>query len=113
MGGAHLNGSLSETVSRASTSMQPVVSPRECNHTNVADGFAYVESYDMHWPIRVCRDCRSILRGRDPWPSQERKSAYTMTPRDVIAGKWEKQWPKNGRPRAKKLPKHIEWPEAA
>lgn len=106
-------GLLSETVTRASTLMAPLTPRRECRHENLADGFAYIEWYDEHWPIRMCRDCRSILEGRDPHPDRRSGRAWEFDTEDVIAAQWAKQWPKPGRPRRKKPPASIEWPKAA
>lgn len=106
-------GLISETVSRASTSTVPLIPRRTCDHQTVADGFAYIEWYDEHWPIRVCLGCRSIVAGRDPHPDRRPRRAWEVEPEDVIAAQWAKQWPKPGRPRRKKPPASTEWPEAA
>ena len=114
MGGAFFeNGYLSETVSKASTSPVAVIPARECHHANAADGFAYVDVLNEYWPVRVCRDCRSILKGRCPRPGERDRAIWEFEEQDVIAAQWARQWPKSGRPRAKKPPKSIQWPEAA
>lgn len=117
IGGTYLSGGqLGERVSRASTSTAPMLSPRDCHHDAVAEGFAYVEWHDHHWPVRVCTDCRSILNGRSPYVAVSRRSLLDMATEqdllgDVIRAKWAKQWPKHGRPRAKRPPQ-VEWPDA-
>lgn len=114
MGGAYLTeGRLSETVGRASTSTVPVVSPRDCEHTKVAQGFAYIDLRRIYWPVEACRDCRTILKGRSPYPEPPDRRPWEFTEEDVIASRWSRQWPKYGRPRAKRPPKGTEWPEAA
>jgi len=111
MGGAYLDvGWLSETVSRASTSSDPVVRPRDCDHAETADGWAYTEYWNEHWPIRVCRTCRAILEGRCPGPKAPDRKSWEMDTEDVILAKWSKQWPRYGRPRAKRPPASVEWP---
>src|SRR3954447_5787693 len=42
---------LGETVSRSSFSSAPAVSPRECSPHDIAEGWAYFENIDAHWPI--------------------------------------------------------------
>jgi hypothetical protein len=112
IGGAYFtDGRLSETVRRASTSTKPVVSPRECEHPTTGDGFAYVDLWNIHWPIRVCLDCRTILLGRSPDVERTRRPAWELDEDDVIAAKWASQWPREGRPRAKKPPSPTRWPE--
>jgi hypothetical protein len=106
------DGLLTETVSRPSTSTAPLTPRRECKHAAIAEGFAYIEFYDEHWPIRMCRDCRSLVAGRDPHPDRPERRAW-FGPDDVIAARWAKYWPKPGRPRRKKPPASTEWPKAA
>jgi hypothetical protein len=104
---------LSETVSRSSLSRAPIVSKRTCEHDDVVDGFAYIDLWNQHWPVRVCKTCRLILKGRDPNIEERDVPAWEMTEEDVLAAQWSKRWPRDGRPRAKKLPKGFVWPEAA
>jgi hypothetical protein len=115
IGGAYLEDGdrLTETVSRASTAAGRLTPRSECTHEDVAAGFAYTEWYDEHWPIRMCRDCRSIIAGREPYPGRRSRRAWEFEPEDVIAAQWTKQWPKHGRPRRKRPPTSTKWPEAA
>lgn len=117
MGGTYLaDGTLRETVSRASTSTAPFVSPRSCEHDQVVEGFAYVDQYRHHWPILVCRDCRTILAGRTAYFAERRRPIWQPSTEDdlaadLIVARWAKTWPKDGRPRARHHPAGIVWPE--
>ena len=83
---------LSETVSRSSLSSAPVASQRTCEHDDVVDGFAYIDLWNQHWPVRVCKTCRLILKGRDP----------NIEERDVPA--WEMSCSRPGSVRRPELP---------
>jgi hypothetical protein len=103
-------GKLTLTVSKASTATIPVAPRGECAHEHIAEGFAYRDWSNEHWPVRVCRDCRTVLAGRDPYPAARDRPAWEFTELDVVTAKWVEQWPKWGRPRAKKPPRSTEWP---
>jgi hypothetical protein len=88
-------GLLSEAVTRASTATAPLIARRDCSHENLADGFAYVGYYDEHWPIRMCKDCRSIMEGRDPHPTRRRsRRVWEFDAAGLIAAQWAREWPK-------------------
>jgi hypothetical protein len=115
-------GSLSKTVSRGSTSTVPVISPRTCSHAITKDGYAYMDAMGQHWPVQVCIDCRSILRGltwkipsrRDPnVPEWERYADAATVAEAILEDRWYDEWPKPGRPRRKTMPKGFVWPESA
>lgn len=117
IGGVYLeDDQLGSTVSRSSLSHLPFVSPRTCGHPNVAEGWAYFDFAGEHWPILVCRDCRIILAGRHPYVERRRRHAWERPTEedlaaDLIASKWGNSWPKRGRPRARKHPPGLVWPE--
>jgi hypothetical protein len=112
MGGVYLDdfGRLTLTVSRASTSTTQVTPRKHCAHPDVVEGFAYNDTYNEHWPAKVCRECRTILAGRNPHPDRRVRHAWEFTELDVVTARWRKRWPKWGRPRAKKPPRSTEWP---
>lgn len=72
--------------------------------------WAYLDWGRERWPIQVCLTCRAILRGRNPREASGSGDSFEFTAEDVIAERWRKQWPADGRPRGKP-PAHIEWPE--
>jgi hypothetical protein len=39
----------------SSTTHKPKTPARDCEHADYADGYAYVEFWNFHWPIRYCR----------------------------------------------------------
>jgi hypothetical protein len=104
-------GGLVERVRGTSTATrQAPRRTRDCVHENSADGFAYVEWRDEHWPIRYCLDCYLILAGRHPRIAGRPGQRRAMTEEDVVAAKWANQWPKGGKPRRRKAPPESEWP---
>jgi hypothetical protein len=96
----------------SSTTREPRTTARICSHSDYADGYAYVPYRNMHWPIRYCRDCYTVLAGRRPRAAPSEPSlARTMTVEDVVAKKWARKWPAEGRPRRKRTPPSSEWPD--
>jgi hypothetical protein len=109
------NALLSEDVSRSTIVNAKLIPRAKCKHEHVGEGWAYMDFYDEHWPVRVCLDCRTLVGGRDPHPARQYRHlpAWELTPEVVIARRWETEWPKKGRPRAKKPPAELAWPDAA
>lgn len=97
----------------SSATREPPRPSRRCAHDeDVAEGFAYCDYWREHWPIAFCRTCYSILAGRHRragfTPSD---SPFSMTPEEVIASKWNDEWPRAGRPRRKNPPPRESWPD--
>jgi hypothetical protein len=117
-GGTYLEGSylddcrLAERVHRSSLSTEPAVDHRTCHHEDRVVGEAYVDVCDWRWPVEVCRSCRLILKGRAPQIRERSRPKWKMDADDLLAARWNRTWPKSGRPRAKNPPKVV-WPEAA
>jgi hypothetical protein len=96
----------------SSTTREPRADARTCAHASHADGFAYVEFWNFHWPIRYCRDCYTILAGRRPHVQPaEPGPSWTLTVEDVVAAKWANEWPREGRPKRKRTPPQADWPD--
>ena len=85
---------------------------RTCVHTRRAVAFAYRRSRDEHWPVAYCEDCLTILAGRDPL-MRTKRPRWRRDARNVAVARWERAWPKPGRPRADRPPPLVAWPEAA
>ena len=69
---------------------------------------------EVHWPIAFCNDCLAILEGRDPFGFRDAlQSSGAVTLDDVIARKWANEWPKDGKPQAKRPPVGLAWPKTA
>lgn len=83
-----------------------------CVHARRAVAFAYRRSRDEHWPIAYCEDCLTILAGRDPL-ARAKRPRWKRDARNVAIARWERAWPKPGRPRADRPPPFVAWPEAA
>ena len=83
-----------------------------CVHARRAVAFAYRRSRDEHWPIAYCEDCLTILAGRDPL-ARAKRPRWKRDARNVAVARWERAWPKPGRPRADRPPPFVAWPEAA
>jgi len=83
-----------------------------CPHERVVEGFAHRRSRDEHWPIAYCLDCFAIVAGLDPLV-RARRPRWKQDERNVVIGKWTREWPKRGRPRSDAPPAATAWPDAA
>jgi hypothetical protein len=85
-----------------------------CAHTSPQEVFAHARVLDVHWPIVFCSDCLEILEGRRPFVARDApESSGAGTFDDIIARKWAKDWPQEGKPRAKRPPPGTAWPPSA
>ena len=84
----------------------------DCPHEHVVEAFAHRRSRDEHWPILYCTDCFAIVAGVDPL-IRARRPRWKYDDRNVIIGRWTRQWPKPGRPRRDAHPAETAWPDAA
>lgn len=103
-----------EHVKRPSLSTAPQRPRKGCPHADVLEGFAYVDAYNQHWPVLMCRDCRTILAGRCPYAFKLLDSPLVGDPAlaELILAKWNQAWPRDGKPRTKKHPAGLVWPES-
>jgi hypothetical protein len=85
---------------------------RDCPHERVVQAFAHRRSRDEHWPIAYCVDCFGIVAGVDPLV-RSRVPRWKYSEQSVAVARWQKEWPKRGRPRRDAPPPAIAWPDAA
>ncbi len=85
---------------------------KDCPHERVVQAFAHRRSRDEHWPIAYCVDCFAIVAGLDPLV-KARLPRWKFNDQTVIAARWQREWPKRGRPRLDNPPASIAWPDAA
>lgn len=108
------NGSLAEEVklNRPGTGVR---SPRgTCAHASPQEVFAYARVLDVHWPMVFCGDCLEILEGRKPFAFRDApESSGAVRIEDIIARKWAKDWPQEGKPRTRRPPAGTAWPKSA
>ena len=85
-----------------------------CAHASLQEVFAYARVLDVHWPIAFCNDCLAILEGREPFALRDaHQPSGAVTLEDVIARKWAKEWPRDGKPQTKRPPPGTAWPKTA
>ena len=107
------NGTLAEEVklNRSSTGAR---SPRgACAHASPQEVFAYARVLEVHWPMVFCDDCLEILEGRKPFGGDPPESSGAATFEEIIARKWAKDWPQEGKPQMKRPPAGTTWPKRA
>ena len=107
------SGRLAEAIklNRSPTDVRP--HGGTCAHASPHEVFAYARVLEVHWPIAFCNDCLAILEGRDPFGFRDAlQSSGAVTLDDVIARKWANEWPKDGKPQAKRPPVGLAWPKS-
>jgi hypothetical protein len=61
-----------------------------------------------------CEDCLEILEGRKPFAVHDTaESGDATTCEAIIARKWGKDWPHEGKPQTKRPPAGTAWPKSA
>jgi hypothetical protein len=83
-----------------------------CTHERVVPAFAHRRSRDEHWPIAYCVDCFAIVAGLDPLV-RDRQPRWKFNEQNLVVSRWQREWPKRGRPRQDAPPAAIAWPDAA
>jgi hypothetical protein len=96
---------------RGRPSVRPAESGR-CPHERVVHAFAHRRSSDQHWPIAYCVDCFGVVAGVDPLVRASRPR-WKHDERNLVIGRWAREWPKRGRPRRDLPPAETVWPDAA
>jgi hypothetical protein len=108
------SGSLAEEIklNREPSGSRP--DPRTCAHDAQQEVFAYARELEVHWPIVICDGCLAILEGRKPFAFRDAlEGAAAVTLEDLIARKWAKDWPRDGKPQTKRPPAGTTWPKTA
>ena len=106
------NGSLAEEVKLNRPPTGGRSSRETCAHTSLQEVFAYARVLEVHWPMVFCDDCLEILEGRKPFAVPDApESSGALNFEAIIARKWAKDWPREGKPRTKRPPAGIAWPK--
>ena len=81
-------------------------------HTSPQEVFAYARVLEVHWPMVFCDDCLEILEGRKPFAVPDApESSGGLNFEEIIARKWAKDWPREGKPQRKRPPAGTAWPK--
>ena len=106
------NGSLAEEVKPNRPPTGGRSSRETCAHTSPQEVFAYARVLEVHWPMVFCDDCLEILEGRKPFAVLDApESSGALNFEEIIARKWAKDWPREGKPRTKRPPAGTAWPK--
>ena len=106
------NGSLAEEVKLNRPPTGDRSSRETCGHTSPQEVFAYARMLEVHWPMVFCDDCLEILEGRKPFAVPDApESSGALNFEEIIARKWAKDWPREGKPRTKRPPAGTAWPK--
>jgi hypothetical protein len=106
------NGSLAEEVKLNRPPTGGRSSRGTCAHASPQEVFAYARVLEVHWPMVFCDDCLEILEGRKPFAVPDApEPGGALNFGEIIARKWAKDWPREGKPRTKRPPAGTAWPK--